>query len=463
MTDAEWVLLLSRGQFALTMGMHITLAALTLGLAPFLVWFEARWLWGRQHAAREALHFWIKIFALTVAIGAVSGVVMEFQFGTNWAPFSHKVGGFIGPLLFFEVLVAFFMESALTGVMLFGMGKIRPGVHFAVTCLVALGALISAFWILAANSWMQTPVNYHRDGNGIFSPVDWLALISAPSFPLRFAHMVLASYIAVAVMIAGVAAWRVLHRPDEKAARCMFVCAIWFAVVALPVQFVVGDRHGENTLRYQPAKLAAMEATWYPPSPGEGEPLRLFAIPDQRARLNHSELAIPDIGSLYLRHNLTGHIKSLSEFPAADRPPVLPVFFAFRIMVGLGLLMFFSQLAAVIQHLRGRLYASRRLLWLMVILTPAGFIAMLSGWVVTEMGRQPWIVQDLLRTAESVSALPLNWLIISCCSVAVVYILAFGYGLRYFLRYIAAPLPAGDEVVSTKIVTSPAGREAWKD
>lgn len=463
MTDAEWVLLLSRGQFAATMGMHITLAALTLGLAPFLVWFEARWLWGQRNAAREALHFWIKIFAITVAIGAVTGVVMEFQFGTNWAPFSKKVGGFIGPLLFFEVLVAFFLESALTGVMLFGMGKIRPGVHFAVTCLVAAGALISAFWILAANSWMQTPVNYSRDGNGVFSPVNWQALLSAPSFPLRFAHMVLAAYIAVAVMITGVAAWRILCRPGESAARCMLVCAMWFAVVALPVQFVVGDRHGEKTLQYQPAKIAAIEATWHPPAPGEGEPLRLFAVPDRHAQRNHFELAIPDIGSLYLRHNLTGHIKSLSEFPADERPPVLPVFFAFRIMVGLGLLMFVTQLAAVIQHLRGRLYASRRLLWLMVTLSPAGFIAMLSGWVVTEMGRQPWIVHGLLRTAKTVSALPLSWLIISCCSVLVVYGFVFSYGLRHFLRYVAAPLPDGEEVVSIKIVTRPGGSSSWKD
>ncbi len=462
MTDAEWVLLLSRGQFALTMGMHITLAALTLGLAPFLVWFEARWLWGGRDAARQALHFWIKIFALTVAIGAVSGVIMEFQFGTNWAPFSKKAGGFIGPLLFFEVLVAFFMESALTGVMLFGMGKIRPRVHFVVTCLVAFGALISAFWILAANSWMQTPVNYLRNGSGAFMPADWLAFISAPSFPLRFGHMVLASYIAVAVMIAGIAAWRLLHRPDESAARCMLVCAMWFAAVALPIQFILGDQHGENTLRYQPVKLAAMEAAWHPPSPEEGEPLRIFAVPDQRAQLNHFELAIPDIGSLYLRHNLTGHIKSLSEFPAAELPPVLPVFFAFRIMVGLGLLMFITQIAAVVQHFRGRLFTCRPLLWTMAILTPAGFIALLAGWVVTEVGRQPWLVQGLVSTAEGVSALPLGWLVISCCSVAAVYAAVFSYGMRHFLRYVAAPLPGG-EVVSTKISTVTGGRSSWKD
>lgn len=331
MNDSDWVLLLSRGQFAVTMGMHITLAALTLGLAPFLVWFEARWLWGKQPGAREALHFWLKIFALTVAIGAVSGVVMEFQFGTNWAPFSQQVGGIIGPLLFYEVLIAFFLESALTGVMLFGMGRIRPGLHFAVTCMVAFGAFLSAFWILAANSWMQTPIDFTRDDAGVFHPNSAMTLLSAPSFPWRFAHMLLATLVAVAFMLAGVAAWRVLHRPQEAAAKFMLTSAITFCLFAVPLQIVLGDLHGENTLRYQPAKLAAIEGGWRPPAPGEGEPLRLFAIPDQQMQRNHAEIAIPNVGSLYLRHNLSGHIKSLSEFPADTLPPVLAVFLRFAL------------------------------------------------------------------------------------------------------------------------------------
>lgn len=454
MSEADWVLLLSRGQFALTMAMHITLAALTLGLAPFLVWFEARWLWGKQEAARTALHFWLKIFAITVAVGAVSGVVMEFQFGTNWSVFSQKAGGIIGPLLFYEVLIAFFLESGLTGVMLFGMGKIRPKWHFVITCLVAAGALFSAFWILAANSWMQTPAGFVRDANGIFHPTSWLALLSAPSFPLRFFHMVLASLIAVAFMIAGISAWRLLHHPAETASRIMIKAALWFALIATPVQIVVGDQHGENTLHYQPQKVAAMEGSWHQPVTGEGEPLRLFAWPDQQSQHNRLEVAIPTIGSLYLRHNLTGHIKSLSEFPAQERPPVAAVFFSFRIMVGLGLLMVITSGIAAYRLQRSRLFYARPLLWWLVWMSPSGFIALLAGWLVTELGRQPWTIYGMLRTAESVSLIPLSWAITSCCGVILVYGLVFGFGLRHFLRYASAPLPQGPDVVVTAIPTS---------
>ncbi|WP_312242373.1 cytochrome ubiquinol oxidase subunit I [Pantoea sp.] len=454
MSDADWVLLLSRGQFAVTMGMHITLAALTLGLAPYLVWFEARWLWGKRPAARNALHFWLKIFALTVAIGAVSGVVMEFQFGTNWAPFSQQVGGIIGPLLFYEVLVAFFLESGLTGVMLFGMGKIRPKIHFVITCLVAIGAFLSAFWILAANSWMQTPVAFQRDGDGPFHPESWLGVLAAPSFPWRFSHMLLASLIAVSFMVAGVAAWRLLHRPSEAAARVMLSASLWFALFAVPVQIVLGDQHGENTLAHQPQKMAAIEGSWHQPPQGEGEPLRLFALPDQQAQRNRLELAIPEVGSLYLRHNFTGHIKSLSEFAPDAIPPVAPVFFAFRIMVGLGVLMLLTSVAAAAQRARGRLYSSRRLYWLLVAMSPAGFIALLAGWVVTEVGRQPWTVYGIVRTAESVSPLPLPWVIASCGGVALIYGVAFSLGMRYFLRYVASPLPQEPDVVTAVIPTS---------
>lgn len=457
MSDTDWVLLLSRAQFSVTMGMHITLAALTLGLAPFLVGFEALWLWRKNQAARDCLHFWLKIFAITVAIGAVSGIVMEFQFGTNWAPFAKKVGGFIGPLLFYEILVAFFLESALTGVMLFGFNKIPPAVHFSITCLVALGAIISAFWILAANSWMQTPTGFLLDARGNFAPESWQSLLKAPSFPWRFSHMLLASMISVSVLLAGVAAWRLLKRPHEAASRLMITTALGFTLLAIPVQIVIGDLHGENTLAYQPQKVAAIEGSWQRPAPGEGEPMRLFAIPSQDAQRNYLELGIPDIGSLYLRHDLTSHIKSLREFPPGDIPPVALVFFSFRIMVGLGLLMLLTTVWATAQHLRGKLYSSPRLLMLVVVMTPAGFIAMLSGWVVTEVGRQPWTVYGLMRTAQSVSSLPLSWLIASCCGVALIYGLAFGLGLRYLLHYINAPLPQEKVPVTTHIQTSKKG------
>lgn len=447
MNDSDWVLAIARTQFALTMGMHITLAALTLGLAPFLVWFEARWLWGKQQAARDALHFWLTLFSLTVAIGAASGVVMEFQFGTHWARFSQQAGGVIGPLMFYEVLVAFFLESALTGVMLFGFNKIRPGVHFAVTCLVAFGALLSAFWILAANSWMQTPVGFTRDPNGVFLADSWRSLLQAPSFVWRFSHMVVGSLIAVAVMIAGVAAWRLRHFSGEAASRLMLNSALTLLLFAVPLQIVLGDLHGENTRDYQPAKLAAMEGSWHQPAPGEGEPLRLFALPDQQAQRNVLEVTLPVLGSLYLRHNLSGHIKSLSEFPADAIPPVLPVFFAFRLMVGLGMIILATTLAANLQRLRGGLTTSGRFLRWLTWLSPAGFIALLSGWVVTEVGRQPWTVYGLLRTAQSVSPLSLSSTLGIFVAVLLIYALTFALGLRYLLRRIKGEMPSGEPVV----------------
>ncbi|KKB04428.1 cytochrome ubiquinol oxidase subunit I [Pantoea anthophila] len=447
MNDSDWVLAIARTQFALTMGMHITLAALTLGLAPFLVWFEARWLWGKQQAARDALHFWLTLFSLTVAIGAASGVVMEFQFGTHWARFSQQAGGVIGPLMFYEVLVAFFLESALTGVMLFGFNKIRPGVHFAVTCLVAFGALLSAFWILAANSWMQTPVGFTRDTNGVFLADSWRSLLQAPSFVWRFSHMVVGSLIAVAVMIAGVAAWRLRHFSGEAASRLMLNSALTLLLFAVPLQIVLGDLHGENTRDYQPAKLAAMEGSWHQPAPGEGEPLRLFALPDQQAQRNVLEVTLPALGSLYLRHNLSGHIKSLSEFPADAIPPVLPVFFAFRLMVGLGGIILATTLAANLQRWRGGLTTSGRFLRWLTWLSPAGFIALLSGWVVTEVGRQPWTVYGLLRTAQSVSPLSLSSTLGIFVAVLLIYALTFALGLRYLLRRVKGEMPSGEPVV----------------
>lgn len=445
--------MIARVQFALTMGMHITLAALTLGLAPFLVWFEARWLWGKKPEARQALHFWIKIFALTVAIGTVSGVVMEFQFGTHWSGFASKAGGIIGPLMLYEVLVAFFLESALTGVMLFGFDRVRPGVHFAVTCLVAVGAVLSAFWILAANSWMQTPVQFTLNDSGQLIPDSGWSLLAAPSFGWRLTHMLLASWISVAFWLGGIAAWRLLQHPGERASRLMLSGALTVSLCAVPLQVVTGDLQGENTLAHQPAKLAAIEGSWQAPAPGEGEPLRLFAIPDQQQQRNHLEVAIPAIGSLYLRHNLTGHIQSLREFAPDTLPPVLPVFFAFRLMVGMGLLMLLVSVLANIQRWRGRLYHSRRLLRLLACCSPLGFIALLSGWIVTEVGRQPWTVYGVLRTADSVSPLSLSSTVIIFVAILLVYGLGFALGLYYLLRHVAGPLPDGEAVVAESVQT----------
>jgi cytochrome d ubiquinol oxidase subunit I len=312
---------------------------------------------------------------------------------------------------------------------------------------VALGALLSAFWILAANSWMQTPVGFTRDQNGVFLAESWQSILLAPSFPWRFSHMVVGSLIAVAVLITGVAAWRLRHFSGESASRLMLSSALTFLLFAVPLQIVLGDLHGENTRDYQPAKLAAMEGSWHQPAQGEGEPLRLFALPDQQAQRNHLEVSLPRIGSLYLRHNLSGHIKSLSEFPADAIPPVLPVFFAFRLMVGLGLILLLTTLAANLQRWRGRLAESGRLLRWLTWLSPAGFIALLSGWVVTEVGRQPWTVYGMLRTAQSVSPLSLSTTLGIFVAVLLIYALVFALGLRYLLRRVKGELPSGQPVV----------------
>ncbi|WP_052118462.1 cytochrome ubiquinol oxidase subunit I [Erwinia oleae] len=441
MPDADLTLLLSRGQFAVTIGLHIVLAAFALGLAQFLAFFEGMWLWTGDRRYRSLYRFWLKIFALTIAVGTVSGGVMEFQFATNWSELVRRTGGILGPLMLYEVLVAFFMESALAGVMIFGLDRIRPGVHFLVTLLVALGALISAFWILAANSWMQTPTGFTLDAAGILQPESWLTILLAPSFPWRLTHMVLAALLATAFLVAGVGAWRLLKGIEPETARLMLSLAMWLALILMPVQIIIGDLHGENTLEYQPQKVAAMEGNWRRPPQGEGEPLRLFAIPDAEAQRNRAEVAIPDIASLYLRHNLHGHIQSLSEFPKTDLPPVALVFFAFRLMVGLGIIMFAASLAVFLLRLRKRLYGARWLLKSLVLLSPAGFAAMLAGWVVTEVGRQPWAVWGVLRTAQGVSPLPSAWVSASLTAVVIIYAIAFAAGLRYFLHYVASPLP----------------------
>lgn len=434
MPDAELTLLLSRAQFAVTIGLHIILAGFSFGLSLWLVVLEGAWLWRRRQHYLDLYNFWLKIFALNVAVGVVSGVVMEFQFGTNWAPFIQRAGGLIGPLMFYEVLVAFFLEAGMVGVMMFGRDRIGLRLHFMVTVLVAVGALISVFWILAANSWMQTPAGFVLDEQQRFQPQNWLAIIFTPSFPWRTAHMLLAMLIGTSFMVAATSAWQLLQQSNNSRARLMLTLSLWLLPLLTLTQGGVGDLHGENTLHYQPAKLAAIEGDWQRPPAGEGEPLRLFALPDQQQQRNHWEVAIPAAGSLYLRHNLSGQIKSLREFPATDIPPVAPVFFAFRLMVGLGLMMFMVSLTALIQRLRGRLWQTRWLLKLLVLMGPAGFIALLAGWVVTEMGRQPWTVYGIVRTAESVSPIPSRLVIISGSAILLVYALVFTLGLRYLLR-----------------------------
>ncbi|MGR4048014.1 cytochrome ubiquinol oxidase subunit I [Kosakonia cowanii] len=457
MMSQEFALLLARSQFAFTIGFHIVLAAFTVGLALFLMFLEGMWLWRREPLWLSLWRYWSKIFALNVAVGVVTGVVMEFVFGTNWSALSSRAGAILGPMMYMEILVAFFLEAGFMGVMLFGMGRVRPWIHFMSTTIVALGTLFSAFWILAANSWMQTPDGYTLAADGRFLPVDWWAAIFNPSFPWRLAHMTVAALLGTACLVTACGAWHLLRDARAVPARTMFSQGLWILVLLAPLQVLLGDLHGENTRDHQPIKLAAMEGAWDPPPAGEGEPLRLFALPDMQARRNHYEVAIPDIGSLYLRHNLQGRIHTLNQYPPADLPWVPGVFWAFRLMVGLGFLMLTTGIAGLVVRLRGRLWQARWLQRVMVLMAPAGFVAMLAGWWVTESGRQPWSVYGVLRTAESVSPVSAPLVLGSLIATVLVYLLVFALGL-WFLLKLMAHLPIGDEAGPAPEVAQRSGK-----
>jgi cytochrome d ubiquinol oxidase subunit I len=437
--ENQIAILIARNQFGFTISLHIVVAAFSIGLANFLMVLEGLWLWKKRQTFIDIYNYWLKIFTLTFVVGAVSGIVMEYQFGTNWSAFSTKAGAVIGPMMMYEVVVAFFLESGFIGVMLFGMKKVGKWLHFAATTCVAGGSLLSAFWILSANSWMQTPAGYRVAADGRFVPVDWWAIIFNPSFPYRFAHMTLAAFLGTAFVVGGVGAWHVRRDHANAHARMMFSMALWMAAIVAPAQLVVGDQHGENTLEHQPQKLAAMEGDWQPHPSGAGVPMVLFAIPDVQAHTNRFEVAIPRLASLYLHHNLTGTIRSLDEFPPQDIPPVPIVFFAFRVMVGLGLLMIAVGVASIVLRWRGALYDARWLQYVMIAMSPAGFVAMLAGWTVTEVGRQPYTVFGQLRTADSMSPVALPAVSWSAGCVLATYVVAFGIGLASLLRILAKP------------------------
>ncbi|QVW26694.1 cytochrome ubiquinol oxidase subunit I [Pseudomonas hormoni] len=439
MDAAESALMAARAQFAITISFHIVLAALTIGLANFLMVLEALWLWRGRQIYLDVYLYWLKIFALNVAVGTASGLILEYQFGLNWSRLSVQAGDILGPLMFYEVLAAFFLEAGFLGIMLFGLKKVGPRLHFFATCAVAVGSLISAFWILSANSWMQTPAGYVIGADGRFMAENWWAIIFNPSFPYRLAHMTLAALLGTATLVAGASAWQLLKAPHNPRARLQLSMALWTIVVLSPLQIVVGDLHGQHSLKVQPQKVAAIEGSWTRPPEGAGEPLRLFAIPDMAERRNHWEVAIPRIGSLYLTHDLSGTIAALDEFPPQDIPPVPAVFFAFRLMVGLGLLMVGQGLVSLVLRWRGRLYAARWMLRVCVLMAPAGFLAMLSGWVVTEVGRQPFTVYGLLRTADSVSSVSRQQVVGSTWLILMFYLLIFGIGLWVLLRILREP------------------------
>ena len=396
-------LFLSRVQFGFVISFHILFPAFTIGLASWLAFIEWRWLRTKDDLWRDLYFFWLKIFAVSFGMGVVSGIVMSFQFGTNWAVLSEKAGNILGPLLSYEVLTAFFLEASFLGVMLFGWKKVSDKLHFFATMMVAIGTLISTFWIISANSWMQTPQGYSIDALGVLQPADWWAIVFNPSFPYRLAHMVLAAFITTCFVIGGVSAWYLRRGVHLDAGKRMLVHAVAFAAIAVPVQIFAGDLHGLNVREHQPVKLAAMEAHWHSEGEGKGVPLVVFAVPNEREERNDYEIAIPRLGSLILTHTLHGDIQPLTAVPRSERPPVKPVFYAFRVMVGLGMLMLLLAFASLWAWKRKALFESKLLLNGWRWLSPAGFVALLAGWYVVEIGRQPYTVYGVLRTADSVS------------------------------------------------------------
>ena len=388
-------LLLARVQFGLNIGFHILFPSITIGLAWYLVWMRIKYERTREAAWLESYRLWVKVFALSFAMGVVSGITMSFQFGTNWPGYMLAVGNVAGPLLAYEVLTAFFLEATFLGVMLFGMNRVSGRVHIAASIIVAAGTTLSAFWILALNSWMQTPTGHMFDAEGELIARDWLAVIFNPSFPLRFTHMLLASGITAAFLVAGLSAWRLLKAPDDAAARASLRFGARIAAVLVPIQIVVGDLHGLNTLEHQPAKIAAMEALW---ETQRGAPLVLFALVDDETGTNRYAIEIPKLASLILTHDPDGEVLGIDEF-GDDHPPVMPVFIAFRVMVGVGVLMLLVSWVGLFALRRGP--PSKSVLWAFAGMTFSGWIAVLAGWLVTEIGRQPWLVTGILRTSEA--------------------------------------------------------------
>jgi cytochrome d ubiquinol oxidase subunit I len=392
----EDTLLLARAQFGLNIGFHILFPSLNIALAWYLFAFRLAYKRSGDAAWLATYRLWVKVFALSFAMGVVSGVVMSFQFGTNWPRYMTTVGAIAGPLLSYEVLTAFFLEATFLGVMLFGMDRVPGWMHVVSTFGVAIGTTISAFWILALNSWMQTPVGHIMDGSALIAG-DWLTVIFNPSFPYRLTHMVLASGITASFLVAGLSAWRLLKAPDDPGARATLRFGVHVAAVLVPLQILAGDLHGLNTLHHQPAKIAALEALW---QTERGAPLTLIGIPNEEQKRTDFALKVPRLGSLVLTHSLDGEIKGLETF-GKDRPPVVPVFFAFRVMVGMGVLMLILAITCTFLLRKGK-SAPRWLLWSLAAFTFSGWIATLSGWLVTEIGRQPWLVTGVLRTADAV-------------------------------------------------------------
>ena len=420
-------LILSRMQFAANISFHILFPTITIALGWVLLFFKLRHNQTGEHRWMEAYQFWVKIFALSFAMGVVSGITMSFQFGTNWPGFMETVGNIAGPLLAYEVLTAFFLEAVFLGIMLFGASRVPNWAHTTATFLVAFGTTMSAFWIIVLNSWMHTPQGFEmRDG--VAFATDWWAIIFNPSMPYRFAHMMLASFLTVSFLIAGVSAFRWIIGGKTEGVRAALKTAVYAAALLIPVQIFVGDMHGLNTLEYQPQKIAAMEGNW---ETGPNTPLLLFAIPDEAARENRFEIGIPNLASIILKHHADGVVPGLNDFVTASgevqHPRVAPVFYSFRVMIGTGVLMLLVSWATAILLLRrGVEGLPKAALYALVGTSFSGWLATLAGWYTTEIGRQPWLVQGVLATKSAVAEVPAAMVLSTLIGYVVVYALLLG-------------------------------------
>jgi len=424
--------LLARLQFAFTVTFHIIFPSFTIGLAAFIATLLVRWrITGKEHFHRLA-RFWTKIFAVSFAMGVVSGVVMSYEFGTNWSNFSRVVGNVIGPLIGYEVLTAFFLEATFLGIMLFGWKKVPPNLHVASAILVALGTSLSAFWILAANSWMQTPAG-HEIRDGIAYPVDWIAVIFNPSFPYRFAHMFTAAYLTTSLVVLAVGARYLVAGRFIDEAKTMLHMGLGMVAILTPLQIYIGDASGLNTEKHQPAKIAAIEAHWNSHEPA---PLVLFAIPNEKEERNDYAIQIPNLSSLIITHSWDGTYPGLKSFAPDDRPPIFPVFLAFRVMVGMGVLMLILGWVGAWYWFRGKLFTTRWYLEVAQYAWPMGFIAVLAGWYTTEIGRQPWVAYNILRTADAASPVAPSAVLTTLVLFVIVYLCVFAIGIYYINRLI---------------------------
>ncbi|MES2755639.1 MAG: cytochrome ubiquinol oxidase subunit I [Pseudomonadota bacterium] len=434
--------LLARIQFGFTVSFHFIFPAFSIGLASYLAVLEGLHLWTGKQRFIDLYKFWVKIFAVAFAMGVVSGIVMSYQFGTNWSVFSDRAGPVIGPLMAYEVLTAFFLEAGFLGVMLFGMTRVGKGLHFTATLAVALGTFISAFWIISVNSWMHTPQGYGLAANGQFVPEDWWLIVFNPSFPYRLVHTVIAAYLTTALVVGASSAWHLLKDQGDAPNRTGFSMAMWMAALVTPLQIVAGHAQGINTLDYQPAKVMAMEGHF--DSHPDGAPLILFGLPDQAAKRVDYAVEIPKLSSLILKEDLDAPLAGLDTIPDANEPPVAVVFWSFRVMVGLGLLMLALGAWSLLARLRGKLFDWRWLHRFAVAMGPAGFVAVIAGWITTEVGRQPFTIYNVMRTADSASPIAAPAVASSLIAFVLVYFAVFGVGTWYILRMIAKGVEPGE-------------------